>query len=437
MAENPFGKFAAAKKKHVKGAATDLNKYSLFEHLKGEESGTNQVDPSSAEGIRRAMKAGLAKIEGKKLVLTEEGKKEQRAYEQKAAPERLERAKRRLNEHLSILDGAEKFGNKTNVGHATRQVAKWKQEVADAERAHAKLSGESSSAGAGSGLPPEPDEMPDHKLDEKLEDKDYPPPGTAAKMKEEREKGDSEKAPDLKLPPAAAEKISTEEKKADPKLSKLMQAHDDAYMRAKYAGSEAERRQGQADLDEHKARISKHVAESHKKEAADDLVKKYPDEHTKASQQKIAGQAKADAEAPKASSYGHVGSKSASDLKAEHWELSKAGAHWKGGGASEAQQARFQEVSKELKARKLTTFGKLEAAVKQEGAAGSKVQTADAGNMLTKPAPSSEAKPKAGGQNIQTGAKGGRYYHRARAHHPEGARAGGEQDPPRRALEEA
>jgi hypothetical protein len=364
--------------------ATDLNKYSLFEHMKGEHAATNAVEPTSSAGIRRAMKAGLVKVEGKQLVLTDEGKKEQQAFEAKEAPARVSRTKNRLAENENILKIAERDGRADDAAKARVQVEKWKVEVAKAEAIHAKHGGKSSSS-------EEPKASGGKSLEERFAAMAKDPNFTAMVKgsKKPIEKGELEaeaKASNPHVKEYGAEerkaeemagptKISTEEKKADPKLSKLMQAHDDAYMRAKYAGSEAEKKQGEADLAEHKARISKHVAESHKAEASDEP----------AGGKDSSGKPLFD-KPPSAEALALMG--------------------------------KDKDEEKEMGAKMRKGFAK-----EEKDYAAQKTQTAQAGNMFTKQAnalvkqypdehtkASQQKQAGQAGQSIQTGAKGGRYY---------------------------
>ncbi len=393
-AQKPTG-LAAFAKKAVK--ATDLNKYSLFEHMGGAHAATNQVSPTSSAGIRRAMQAGLVEVKGKELHLTEAGKKEQAAYEAKEAPARVERSKNRLAENENILKIAEKDGRTEDATKARAQVEKWKGEVAKAEAIHSKHGGKASSSSDAkpAGKPaakgrifddikevnPDaatPEERWGGKPHAEWDDEKSPgeaPEGHTARL---TYAGKTTTFPDVKHAHEASrnmgghvqisslepkgkppEKISTEEKKADPKLSKLMQAHDDAYMRAKYAGTEAEKKQGEADLAEHKARISKHVQESHKADAADEP----------AGGKDANGKPLFD-KPPSAEALALMG-KGKNDEK-------EIGAKMKAGLAKE-----------------------------EKDYAAQKTQTAHAGNMFTKPA---APEKKTGAQSIQTGAKGGRYY---------------------------
>lgn len=121
--------------------ATDLNKSSLFEHMQGSDRASNQVPPTSAPHIRRAMKAGLVKVEGKELVLTEEGKKEQAAHEAKRAPEKLERAKSEIDYAQNILNIAKKDNHPQRIAEAEKLLAKKHEDLKRAEERHARLGG--------------------------------------------------------------------------------------------------------------------------------------------------------------------------------------------------------------------------------------------------------------------------------------------------------
>lgn len=121
--------------------ATDLNKSALFEHMQGKDRATNQVSPTSAPHLRRAMKAGLVKVEGKELVLTEEGKKEQAAHEAKEAPRKLERAKSEIDYAQNILNIAKKDNHPQRIADAEKLLAKKHEDLKRAEERHARLGG--------------------------------------------------------------------------------------------------------------------------------------------------------------------------------------------------------------------------------------------------------------------------------------------------------
>jgi len=595
MAENPLAKFAKAKAaKHEKGAATDLNKFSLFEHMSGEHKASNRVSPTSSAGIRRAMKAGLVEVKGSELHLTEEGKKEQATYEKKEGANRVSRAEGEISMWKNIHKLAEERGDAGEATKAKANITKHEGALEHAKGRHAKFSGakpefdakadaaayakENPSkgyadmgstagavkaaeayekkhggpapgfegnyddkgkwkgpqgdiakakeryaakdkeqaaegaknlmenelrmrlissgitvqgknfkptsvkfdgddivikAGGQGGLPPggslslsradvekalstgrdvwqdkvsHPNPADDLTPEDKKrawggEKPAYKPPSDAereaklakiwdpknapakapegnaddawakktpagedkhastkaeiAKLNEKMDKiyadapsdeegknldtmiegggGDSARSAmkalrkqrdDLErsMKEKPAEKISTEEKKADPKLNKLMQAHDDAYMRAKYSGSEAEKRQGEADLAEHKAKISAHVQAAHKEDAAE----------------------------PKAAVLNALygGSK----------ELYEKGPAQKAPGSSDASNLLIQGKSNANQSRSLYLKGKGE-----EAEMGKKLKA----GMQAEEKKYQQQKQ---GQSIQTGAKGGRYY---------------------------
>lgn len=132
-----LAKFQQAKE----AKATDLNKHSLFEHMNGADRATNQVSPTSAPHIRRALKAGLAKIEGKELVLTDEGKKEQAAHEAKEAPRAADRAKNAVAEAQNILNIAKKDNDPSRIADAERLLQKKQADLQKAEERHVRLKG--------------------------------------------------------------------------------------------------------------------------------------------------------------------------------------------------------------------------------------------------------------------------------------------------------
>lgn len=106
-----------------KGAVTELNKYTLFEHMSGSDSATNQVSPTSRNGITRALKAGLVKVEGKQLVLTDAGRKERDEYDKKEAPKEHEYAKREYENAMVMHDRILERGDPKQTDASTRNIA--------------------------------------------------------------------------------------------------------------------------------------------------------------------------------------------------------------------------------------------------------------------------------------------------------------------------
>lgn len=76
--------------------ATDMNKSALFDHMQGRAQYTASVASTDAQHIRRCIKAGLATVVQKLLVLTDAGLEAQKLYDAKAAPALFARAKREL-----------------------------------------------------------------------------------------------------------------------------------------------------------------------------------------------------------------------------------------------------------------------------------------------------------------------------------------------------
>ena len=113
--------------------ATDLNRYSLFEHMQGRAVHTARVSPTSAAGIRRCIKAGLAIVVNGNLELTAEGRTAQFAYDLKAAPDALARAQREFERASVIADGCEtRAESAEEQARAHEVVAKYKAEVESA-----------------------------------------------------------------------------------------------------------------------------------------------------------------------------------------------------------------------------------------------------------------------------------------------------------------
>ena len=56
-----------------KGTPTRVNVYAMAQHFAGADRATNRVDAVSAPHLRRCIAAGLVRVEGRELVLTEAG----------------------------------------------------------------------------------------------------------------------------------------------------------------------------------------------------------------------------------------------------------------------------------------------------------------------------------------------------------------------------
>ena len=492
MAPTGLAAFAGKKPKAEKGAVTDLNKYSLFEHMGGEHKATNRVDPTSSPGIRRAMKGGLVEVKGQELHLTDSGKKEQAAWEAKHSANRVSRHENEIGMWQNIHKIAKEQGRDMDATKATLNIEKHQKLLEGAKARHEKFSGakgeiqsvdkagvdEMAAIKAENEKPLPPGEKKpagewkgpqsdiakakeryaakdteqaaekeknqaaskaklegQQKLHDTLLEKGvtvqgqhhmptsvkFHPNGTGSSwpkgapqvelkgMKDSqgvaRSPGASLLVPHADVEKAVAEqhgggaggppKVSTEEKKADPKLNKLMQAHDDAYMRAKYGGSEAEKKQGEADLAEHKAKISAHVQAAHKEEAGGG---------------KPAFDAKADAAAyakeNPAKGYKDTGSTAGAVKDAEAYEAKHPQKFTPGSKESIDAFDKQHPGAPKPSTAGATKYGfkppsDFEDKLKAHAAAGSpKPASAEApGPVAPKPA-----------QSVQTGAKGGRFY---------------------------
>jgi hypothetical protein len=119
--------------------ATDLNLYSLFEHMEGRTVHTATIDRPSANGIRRCIKAGLVRVVDGNLVLTAEGVTAQRVYETKYAAERLASARAEFERASVIADMTETRNDVADFPRARATVAKYAAAVEAAEARVARL----------------------------------------------------------------------------------------------------------------------------------------------------------------------------------------------------------------------------------------------------------------------------------------------------------